>query len=253
VPQVELTTRGPVAEITFHAPPLNILDLAALRALNQVLAQLRQRSDIRVVLLRGAGERAFSAGVAVQDHAPDRIAALLDAVAEQFEHLLALESVTIAAVHGWTLGGGAELALLCDFVLAAEDARVGTPEITLAAFPPVAAVWFPLTIGYRQAAALILGGEPVAARRAAELGLISEVVPPGELIERARTLADRLARQSATAQRAAKRAMRAALAPVARPAFRESLRIYRDELAFTPDAAEGVAAFIDKRTPRWSP
>ncbi len=166
---IQLSIEGAVAEVTLDGPPLNILDLAGLRALNQTLASLRQRRDVRVVLIRGAGDRAFSAGVAVQDHAPDRIGSLLDAVDQQFEHMLALETVTMAAIQGWTLGGGAELALLCDFILAADDTRLGTPEITLAAFPPIAAAWLPLTVGYRQAAALILGGEPVTARRAAQL------------------------------------------------------------------------------------
>lgn len=247
-----MARRGAIAEITLDRPPLNVLDLAALKALNQVLASVRQTHDVRVLVLSGAGDRGFSAGVEVRDHGPDRIDELLEAVAEQFEHLLALDAVTIAAVFGWTLGGGAELALLCDYVLAADDTRLGTPEISVGAFPPIAAAWLPLLVGYRRAAEMILLPAPLTARRAAEIGLINAVVSPADLMPRARALAEELAAQSGTAQRAAKRALRAGVAPTARAALREALRIYRDELALSPDAAEGIAAFVEKRAPRWS-
>lgn len=247
-----MARRGAIAEITLDRPPLNVLDLASLKALNQVLASVRQTHDVRVLVLSGAGDRGFSAGVEVRDHGPDRIDELLEAVAEQFEHLLALDAVTIAAVFGWTLGGGAELALLCDYVLAADDTHFGTPEISVGAFPPIAAAWLPLLVGYRRAAEMILWPAPLTARRAAEIGLINAVVSPAELMPRARSLAEELAAQSGAAQRAAKRALRAGVAPAARAALREALRIYRDELASSPDAGEGIAAFVEKRAPRWS-
>jgi cyclohexa-1,5-dienecarbonyl-CoA hydratase len=250
-PPIKVQTRGPVAEITLDRPPLNVLDLAGLTALNRVLARLRRSPSVQVVLFLGAGERAFSAGVAVEDHAPDRIGGLLDAVEQQFEHLLTLDAVTLAAIHGWTLGGGAELALLCDFVLAADDARIGLPEVTVGALPPIAAAWLPLVVGYHRAAEMVLRGHALTARRAHEVGLVSEVVPPFRLEARARALAAELAGHSATAQRAAHRALRAGLLPAARTAFAEALRIYREDLADSADAAEGVAAFVEKRPPRF--
>jgi cyclohexa-1,5-dienecarbonyl-CoA hydratase len=249
---IRLARRGAIAEITLDRPPLNILDLAALKTLNQTLASLRRANDVRVVILAGAGDRGFSAGVEVRDHGPERIDELLEAVAEQFEHLLALDSVTIAAVFGWTLGGGAELALLCDYVLAADDSQVGTPEISVGAFPPIAAAWLPLLVGYRRATEMVLLPAPFTARRAAEIGLVNAVVPPADLMPRSRALAEQLAAHSGAAQRAAKRALRAGVAPAARAAMQEALRIYRDELASSPDAAEGIAAFVEKRAPRWS-
>lgn len=251
-PPIKVQLRGPVAEITLDRPPLNVLDLASLRALNRGLARLRRSPDVQVVLFLGAGERAFSAGVAVEDHGPDRIGHLLDTVEQQFEHLLTLDAVTVAAIHGWTLGGGAELALLCDLVLAADDARIGLPEVTVGALPPIAAAWLPLVAGYHRAADMILRGQPLTARRAHDLGLVAEVVPPARLDSRARELAAELAGHSATAQRAARRALRAGLLPAARTAFAEALRIYREDLADSPDAAEGVAAFMERRPPHFS-
>jgi enoyl-CoA hydratase/carnithine racemase len=99
---------------------------------------------------------------------------------------------------------------------------------------------------------MILLPAPLTARRAAEIGLVNAVVSPAQLMPRTRALAEQLAAQSGAAQRAAKRALRAGVAPAARAALREALRIYRDDLAFSPDAAEGVAAFLEKRAPRWS-
>src|SRR5947209_12647264 len=125
---IRLELRDGLAQITIDRPPLNVLDLDALRQLNQALGACAS-DDVRVVLFRSGVSRAFSAGVEIRDHAGARLPAMLDQVREQARRLLALNALTIAAIHGATLGGGAELALLCDQVIAADDLTLGFPEI----------------------------------------------------------------------------------------------------------------------------
>src|SRR5205085_2951378 len=118
--------------------PLNILDIPTIQELAGAIAQAEEHADVRALVFFGDG-RAFSAGVEVRDHTRDRVAAMLEAFHSVFRRLARSECITIAAVNGPCLGGGCELAVFCDFVIAADDAQFGFPEIKLACFPPVAA------------------------------------------------------------------------------------------------------------------
>jgi len=239
-----------IVRITLNRPPLNILDVPWLNALNDILRRADEDS-VRVVILRSALPRAFSAGVEVRDHVSETAPAMLEAVRENARVLLTLQPITIAAIGGLTLGGGAELAFLCDLVVAAEDVSIGTPEIRLGAFPPVAAAWFPELCGWRRTIELILG-ESIDAARAQQAGLVSRVVPPPALWPTTDQLAERIAGYSGVALRAAKRALRAGRAPAALERLDEAIRIYREAVASSRDAAEGIAAFLEKRAPSWS-
>lgn len=159
-------------------PPLNILSI---EMLDQLTAAMRNALKLgpRLVVLMGAGERAFSAGVDVRDHLDGREKEMLRAVADNcaaFEELRARGIATAALVKGFALGGGCELAALCDTVLAHEQATFGLPEISLGVFPPVASAYFPKMLGYATTMRLVLTGETITAREALRLGLAHQVL-----------------------------------------------------------------------------
>jgi cyclohexa-1,5-dienecarbonyl-CoA hydratase len=247
---VRLEIRDGIGEIILIRPPLNVLDLGALRQLNEALTACGS-ADVRVVLIRSALERAFSAGVDVRDHTKSRLPAMLAEVRKQAHLLLTLESVTIAAVHGPTLGGGAELALLCDEVIAAGDTRLGFPEITLGAFPPVAAALLPQQCPRTTAMRLLLG-EVIPAAIAEQLGLLTRVVPRAGLMDAVHRRAQELAARSGVALRALVRAVRGVRAIETLHRLDAALAAYEDLVGPSADAQEGIDAFLEKRAPAWS-
>jgi len=221
-----------------------------LRQLNEALRQC-DRTSIRVVLLDSAVPRAFSAGVDVRDHAPDRLDAMLTEVRENARLLLTLTPVTIAAIHGTALGGGAEIALLCDLVIAADDLMFGFPEIKLAAFPPVAAACLAERCGATRAVQLLLG-EPIDATAAHRAGLVSRVVAANQLAETAERVATDLAAYSAVALGAVTAAARTQRAKAILQRLDAAIALYQTRVAPSHDAEEGIRAFLDKRPPVWS-
>ncbi|MDQ6713182.1 MAG: enoyl-CoA hydratase-related protein [Candidatus Dormibacteraeota bacterium] len=246
---VTVAVQDGVARVSLDRPPLNVLDIDMLRQLNDALRQC-DRTSIRVVLLASALPRAFSAGVDVGDHAVDRIGAMLTEVRENARLLLNLAPVTLAAINGSTLGGGAEIALLCDLVMAADDTVFGFPEAKLAAFPPVAVACLPeLGIGPR--AMRLLLGEPIDARAAYDAGLVSHVVPANELVDAVDRLAMQLAALSSVALRALTASSRRQRATAILQRLDAAIEIYRTDIAPTHDAQEGIRAFKEKRAPVW--
>jgi len=239
-----------VARITLDRPPLNVLDIDTLRQLNEALRQC-DRTSIRIVLLASALPRAFSAGVDVADHAAGRLEEMLTEVRENARLLLNLGPVTLAAIRGSTLGAGAEIALLCDLVIAADDTMFGFPEIKLAAFPPVAAASLPER-GLGPRAMRLLLGESIDASAAHDLGLVSEVVPANRLMETAARLAGELAAFSEVAMRALTAATRRRRAAAMLQRLDAAIAIYRTTVAPSQDAEEGIRAFMEKRAPVWS-
>lgn len=159
-------------------PPLNLLSIETLDQLSAAMGNALTLQP-RLVVLTGAGERAFSAGAEVGEHLDGRERELLRAVADNcaaFEMLRAHGIPTVALVQGLALGGGCELAALCDTVLAHEQASFGLPEIGLGVFPPVAAAYFPHLLGYQATMRLMLTGETISAREALRLGLVHQVL-----------------------------------------------------------------------------
>jgi len=159
-------------------PPLNILSI---EMLDQLTATMRDaiKHPPRLVVITGAGERAFCAGVDIRDHLDGREKEMLRAVHDNcaaFEELRSHNIPTVALVKGHALGGGCELAALCDTVIAHEDATFGLPEISLGVFPPVAAVYFPALIGHQATMRLMLAGETIHAKEALRLGLAHQVL-----------------------------------------------------------------------------
>lgn len=241
-----------VVVITLDRPPLNVLNLVLLRELDEVLASCARESAADLVVLRGAGQRAFSAGVDIKDHTREKVPEMLDVVHEVIRKLFALPQVTIALVHGVCLGGGCELASSCDFVLATEDSSFATPEIHVGCYPPVALARFSSLVGYRRAAEMILTGRTFSAREALAIGLINRVVPNDQLETGLKSLSEELLGKSGAVLRIAVKGLRELSLKGFSDALRRSEEIYREELLRTEDVEEGVRAFLDKRKPDWA-
>lgn len=241
------------ATLLVDRPPLNVLDLETLDRLDRALAGLAADPDLQVVVVAGGGERAFSAGVAVEDHTPDKVERMLTTFHRALGRLTALPAVTVARVHGHCLGGGLELAASCDLVIAAESAGFGQPEVDLGCFPPWAAATYPAKIGRAATLELLTTGRRLSAGEAARLGLVHRVVPDDELERATGELVAAIAAKSAAVTRLIKRAVAAGdhRGGGEAAAIAACERLYLDELCATEDMEEGLAAFLAKRPPSW--
>jgi cyclohexa-1,5-dienecarbonyl-CoA hydratase len=239
-----------VISLTWDRPPLNVLDVALLRELTDALVDCAAASA-DVVILRGAGQRAFSAGVDIRDHTVEKVPEMLGVVHGVIRKLLALPQVTIAAVRGVCLGGGCEVASSCDFVVATEASSFATPEIFVGCYPPVALARFTNLIGYHRAVEMILTGKRVAAPEAQAIGLINRVCKEDELETALDLLTQELLGKSGAVLRLTLKGLR----ELSLRGFEESLRrseeIYCNELLQTTDVEEGINAFLEKRAPHW--
>ena len=246
---IQLRLDHRAAWITLDRPPLNILDISMMHALDAALESTLPKCDF--VIFQGAGPKAFSAGAEVADHAPERVEKMLATFHAVFRRLVAADCLTIAAVHGHCLGGGMELATFCDFVLATESAQFGQPEIKLGCFPPVAMVILPRLIGMRAAAHLILTGDPISAAEGCRLGLVTRVVPDAELPAAVEKLLESLRKLSPGVLHLTRRTLgRMHFADFAKQ-LEEAERVYLTELMQSHDAREGILAFLEKRAPVW--
>ena len=242
---------GQVARVALATPKANIVDQAMMVALAAAFGELRNRPQLKVMILTAEGPH-FSFGASVQEHLPEQVRAMLPRFSRLLAQLLELPAVTLAAVRGQCLGGGFELALACDLIVAEDGAQFACPEIKLAVFPPAAAILLPARIGASRAAELVLTGAAWSAAQAAAAGLIVQTAPQGQLEATVETwIRDHFMARSPVALRYGVRAARLPL----RRAMREDLpqleRIYLDELMAEPDAVEGLRAFIEKREPNW--
>ena len=251
---MDVTTekRDRVLWITWDRPPLNVLDIALLRELDRLLSDCAADSTVDVVLLRGAGQRAFSAGVDIKDHTADKVPQMLEVVHGVIKKLLALPQVTIASVRGVCLGGGCEVASSCDFIVASEDSWFATPEILVGCYPPVALARFSSLIGYHRAAEMILTGRRLSAPEAQALGLINRVFADRELDSGVQTLLDELLGKSGAVLRLTVQGLRELSLRGFSDALKRSEEIYCDQLLKTRDVEEGVKAFLEKRPPNWT-
>ncbi len=247
---VRVRDDGVVVRLVLDRPPVNVLDAAALDDLLGAVVWARARAP-RIVVLSGAG-RSFCAGVDVADHTAERIANALPRFHDVIRGLLALPCPVVAVVHGAVLGGGCELALACDIVLARGDARLGQPEIRLGVFPPVAAVLLPQRIGRARAIELILTGRTLTAEEALAYGLVTAVWPTEQFGVESERYVNALASCSAPALRFAKRAVLETESLPTEQGIALAEALYLRDLMAGTDAREGVAAFLAKREPVWT-
>jgi enoyl-CoA hydratase/carnithine racemase len=244
-----------IAEVALDRPEaMNALDTGTLRALAAHFEALAQEAGIRVVVLSAAGERAFCTGADLKERAAMRDAEIMaqrPVFRAAFAALLALPQPVIAAVHGFALGGGCELALSCDVIVADSTAQFGLPEATVGLVPGCGGTQLlPRRVGPGRAAEMIFSGRRVGAEEAYAIGLIDRLVSAGTARDAAFELAGQIAANSPVAVRAAKRALRNGAGLGLTAALDVEDAAWRTA-ASSADRREGIAAFAEKRKPAW--
>jgi crotonobetainyl-CoA hydratase len=256
---VRVSRSGGVLEIVIDKPKANAIDMKVSRALGEALVTLRDDPDLKVGIITGAGERIFCAGWDLKavaagemsmdkwwedDYGPGGFAGITE--------LWNLNKPVIAALNGITLGGGVEIALACDLIVAAEHVELALPELPLGIVPDAGAIQrLPRRLPYNKAMEMLLLGERMGAKEAAAYGLINKVVTQDQLMPTARAWANKLAGVAPLALQAIKELLRAIEADTIQDAFKTmrtaDLPIYR-QLLKSEDAIEGVSAFVEKRS-----
>lgn len=245
-----LQTDGAVASISLRNPPLNIIDTRMMEELTQAIAELEAQPAVSIIVLAGEG-RAFSAGVDIAAHTPGKVEEMLAKFHGVIRSLMATKKVTVASVHGLCLGGGAELAMICDLVYTSEDSEWGFPEIKLGCYPPVACTALAALIGQKRAAEMILTGRSIRGREAAEIGLATRAVADVQRSSAVEACVAQLLHLSPAALAVAKKASYAWDSMHFDKGLLRAEKIYFEELMKTSDAQEGIQAFLEKRSPKW--
>ena len=249
--RISYHVHAPVARITLHNPPVNVIDIPMMEQLAQAVADAESRPEIAAIIFSG-GDKVFSGGVDIAAHTPERVGEMLEKFHAIFRALVSSRKILIAAVHGHCLGGGAELAMVCDVVITSESAVWGFPEISLGCFPPVAAVALAAVVGQKHAADLILTGRKVDGLEARFLGLANSAVPDHQVKEKLDELLARLAKLSPAALALAKKALYGWDSMHFDKGLARAEKVYLEELMRTEDAREGIQAFLEKRDVHWS-
>jgi cyclohexa-1,5-dienecarbonyl-CoA hydratase len=248
--RIDAEITAPVARIVLSNSPLNVIDIPMMDEFTRTLIEIEAQPRISSVVISGEG-KAFSAGVDVAAHTPDKVEEMLEKFHGVIRALVASTKVTIAAVHGHCLGGGAELAMVCDMVCTTDSAQWGFAEIKLGCYPPVACTALAALVGQKRAAELILTGRTITGSEAAEIGLATRAVPENDLMKAVEECSARLSKLSPAALAIAKKASYAWDSMHFDKGLARAEKIYFEDLMKTTDAQEGIRAFMEKREPRW--
>ncbi len=239
-----------VATLILNRPPLNVLNIEMMEEINTFFEGLMKERSLKLLIIQAAG-KAFSAGVDVGEHLGDLVFKMIEVFHRMFRLMDSLKVPSIAIVNGSALGGGCELALYCDMVIATEKAKFGQPEIQVGVFPPIAALIFPRIIGRKKAMELILSGDVISAQEALSLGLINKIVSEASLTEEINGFIEKFKKLSGVVLKLTKEAALAGLNDDMDQGLKAIERIYLDQLMKTKDANEGLKAFLEKRKPTW--
>ncbi len=248
---VSKETESKIAVVQLNRPQvLNALNFELMNEMLHALQTLERDEEILAIVLTG-NEKAFAAGADIKEFAVRNSAQmLLENPLEKWQHIEKFPKPLIAAVSGYALGGGCELILMCDVVIASETAKLGLPEVNIGVIPGAGGTQrLTHLIGKFKAMELILSGRTIDAQEALALGLVSKVVPVAEYLEDAKRVAREIASKSPVAVRAAKEAVLAALSALEQGLAFERKSFYL--LFDTEDKKEGMQAFLEKRKPQW--
>src|SRR5215207_418253 len=245
---------GGVAKLTLNNPPLNLVTLEMAQRLIEALEVLDGDECVRAVIVTGAGERAFCAGSDVKEFAAVRDRVVEKKLARENEAFSGFESLSkpvIAAIEGLAYGGGCEISMACDLRIIAASARMALPEVKLGVVPGSGGLFrLPELVGPARALELMYLGDPIGANEAERMGLVNEVVPDGEALQRALHIARRISHQPKEAVAAIKSGVRGSVQLTREEAVQLTLEL-SDRVFKTGDCAEGIRAFFEKREPRF--
>ena len=243
---------GPIAVVTINrAEKLNALNWQLVSELAARLQELDRDDTVRCIVLTGAGNKAFAAGADIGEMSGKGAIDMLTGGFDAWDHIRRIRKPMIAAVGGYALGGGNELAMHCDLIVASENARFGQPEINIGVMPGAGGTQrLARTAGKFRTMQLVLTGEPISAQEAQQWGLVNRVVPEGQHLDEAKKLAMKIAEKSPLALRLAKEAVLTAYEMPLEEALRFEKRLFALLFA-SEDQTEGMRAFLEKRKPQF--
>jgi len=247
---IQIDLKDGVATLTLNRAPLNVLNIEMMEEINAYLEGLLKEKSLKLLVIQAAG-KAFSAGVDVGEHLGDLVYKMVDVFDGMFHRMDALKVPSVAVVNGSALGGGCELAIYCDMVIATERAKFGQPEIQVGVFPPIAALVMPRIIGRKKAMELILSGDTIGAQEALTLGLVNKLVPEASLAEEVNKFVEKFTKLSGIVLKWTREAVLAGLNDDPGKGLKAIEDIYLGKVMKTHDAMEGLKAFLDKRKPSW--
>lgn len=248
---IETSHAEGLGRVTLADPPLNIFTRSMLAQLREGLAELAAEPSLRALLLTATGKH-FSAGADVGEHLPPTYHELIPEFLDTVLAIATFPLPVVAAVQGRCLGGGFEVAMSADLIVAAERASFGQPEILLGVLPPAACALLPMLCGRGAAAGIVYTGETLSSADALQAGIVQRVVPDDQLEEAALQLTGQITRHSGATLREAKRMLAGGHEAALREALIRAGRIYTEQLMETRDAVEGLQSFMEKRRPTWS-
>jgi len=247
---IQTELKDGVATLTLNRAPLNVLNIEMMEEINTYFEGLMKEKSLKLLVIQAMG-KAFSAGVDVGEHLGDLVYKMIEVFHRMFRLMDVLKVPSIAVVGGAALGGGCELALYCDMVIATDRAKFGQPEIQVGVFPPIAALIFPRMMGRKKALELILSGETISAQEGLALGLVNRIVPEASLTQEVNAFIEKFTKLSGIVLKMAKEATLAGLNDDMDKGLKTIEKIYLDRLMKTNDAMEGLKAFLEKRKPTW--
>ncbi len=241
---------GESVSLVLRRPPLNVMNITMMQEMNAALEQLLAHSGPKVLVIRAEG-KAFSAGVDIADHTAEKVGTMMKEFHRIFELLNQFAIPVVAAVDGAALGGGCELAIFCDMIIASERAKFGQPEINVGVFPPVAAIIAPRLIGRNRALEWLMSGEAITAAEAERIGLVNRVYPVEAFEEQVKAFVGKFTAQSRVIAELTKKALDRGLRRPVMEGLADAENLYMNEMMRTEDANEGLKAFLEKRKPVW--
>ncbi len=239
-----------VARITLARPEHNLLNEGMLREISDAILSAGENENAKLIVMDSAC-KVFSGGIDIGEYTSQRVFQMLDAFHSAFGAMLDVGKPVLCVVNGPAIGGGTELALFGDLVVASPKARFAQPEITIGVFPPLASTILPYLVGPKVALEIILTGEPVNAERALELGLINRLVPEADLEKTVSDLTARITAHSGPVLSMAKKAILGGMGLSLRDGLKQSMDIFLNQLYKLEDSQEGLRALVEKRKPNW--